>query len=167
MTPSIYYENEVQVDKSAAEAWAVMTDESNLPDWIEGFVRTESVSGVPNTVGAISNVYVEEQGTEMVMQETIKAFKPGEHLAMEFSMDFMDMDYEVFLNEKDGKTNIKTTSRTMGNGLFAKSMISFMPKSMKAQEDKNLNSLKNLIDANTKNYFPEPVSEVVEMINDK
>ena len=68
LTPTISYENEITVNKSAKEAWAVMNDETNLPKWIEGFKRVEPVSGTPNTVGAVSNVYVEDQGQEMVIR---------------------------------------------------------------------------------------------------
>ncbi|WP_298320012.1 SRPBCC family protein [uncultured Aquimarina sp.] len=161
LTPSVSYENEIVVNKPANESWAVMSDESNLPKWIEGFKRTELVSGMENTVGAVSKVYVEENGEEMMMEETITAVKPNEHMAMTFTMDFMDMDYEMLFKEKDGKTTISSKSTTMGNGIFAKSLISFMSGSMKEQEDKNLNNLKKIIEENTKNYFPEAVPETV------
>lgn len=164
LTPEISYENEITVNKPIEEAWAVMSDEATLPDWIEGFIKTEHVSGTPNTVGAVSKVYIDEGGKEMTMEETITALKPNEHMAMTFTMDFMNMDYDLFMEEKDGKTHIRTKSKTIGNDLIAKSIISFMPKGMKAQEDKNLNKLKVIIEGNTKDYFPkqdlEPIEEV-------
>ncbi|MCP4971366.1 MAG: hypothetical protein GY932_12340 [Arcobacter sp.] len=79
------------------------------------------------------------------MEETVTAVTPNEHLAMSFTMDFMDMDYEMLLIEKDGKTTIKSKSTTSGNGILAKSMVSFMTSAMEAQEDENLNNLKTLI----------------------
>lgn len=166
LSPSIYYESEIVVNKSANEAWSVMSDEANLPEWISGFKKTELVSGTANTIGAVSKIYVEENGQEMTMTETITNIIPNELLAMTFTMDFMDMDYEVILNEKDGKTTLKSKSKTTGNGLFAKSMVSFMKGSMKSQEEINMNKLKNIIEQNTKNYFPEPIDNVTEeMVN--
>ncbi|MFD2564617.1 SRPBCC family protein [Aquimarina rubra] len=165
LTPSVSYESEIVVNKPANEAWAVMSDESNLPKWIEGYKRTELVSGTANTVGAISNVYVEDNGQEMMMEETITALKPNEHMAMTFTMDFMDMDYEILFKENDGKTNISSKSTTMGNGIFSKSLISFMKGFMKEQEDKNLSNLKRVIEENTKNYFPEPEIETQTVID--
>ena len=161
MTPSVSYESEIVVDKPAKEAWAVMSDPTNLAKWIEGFKRTELVSGQENTVGAVSKVYVDDNGKEMVMEETITAIKQNELMAMKFTMDFMDMDYEMHFNENDGKTTIRSKSTTKGNHIFAKSLISFMPSSMKAQEDKNLNSLKKLINENTKDYFPVAVQDTL------
>jgi len=160
LTPSVSYESEITVNKPANKAWAVMTDEASLPKWIEGFKRSELVSGTENTVGAISKVYIDEGGQEMAMQETITALKPNEHIAMAFTMDFMDMDYEMYFKETDGKTTITSKSTSRGNGILAKSIISFMPGAMKEQEDENMNRLKELIETNTKNYFPEPVNEI-------
>ena len=157
LTPSISYECEVTVDKPAAEAWAVMSDETSLPQWIDGFIRTEHVSGTPNTVGAVSHVYVDENGQETMMQETITDLVEHEHMGMAFTMDFMDMDYDMHFKEENGKTHIRTISVTRGNGIFAKSIISFMPSAMKAQEEANLLNLKKLVEENTKDYFPEPV----------
>jgi len=161
LTKSVDYDSEVVVNKPVEEAWAVMSDETNLPEWIKGFQRTELVSGTANTVGAVSKVYVKENGKEMVMEETITAIEPNDHIEMTFSMDFMNMDYKMKMEEKDGKTHIRSTSSTVGNGIFAKSMIAFMPKAMKAQEDENMNTLKRLIEENTKDYFPEPVEELM------
>lgn len=157
-TPSVSYECEVTVNKPANEAWAVMSDESNLPKWINGFKRIELVSGEKNAVGAVSNVYVEDEGEEIMMTETITAIMPGEQMVMTFSMDFMNMDYEMLFEETDGKTKITTKSTTTGNGMMAKSMISFMPDAMRTQEKENLQSLKRIIEENTKNYFPESES---------
>lgn len=162
-TSSVVYENEVIVNKPANESWAVMSDESNLPKWIKGFKKTELVSGTANTVGAVSKVYIEDSGQEMIMEETVTSITPNEHLAMTFTSDFMDMDYEIFFKEKDGKTIINSKSTTVGNGIIAKSMVSFMKSTMKEQEDENLKNLKKVIEENKKNYFPETVVDTLEV----
>ena len=154
ITPSIDYDCTITVDKPAAECWAVMSDENNLPQWIEGYKSAKLISGTPNTAGAVSEITIDQNGEEMTMKETITKVIPNELMAMEFTMDFMDMDYEMKFNEEGGKTIITTKSKTMGNGLFAKSMVSFMGGVMKKQEDANLQKLKTIIDNNTKNYSP-------------
>jgi hypothetical protein len=69
-------------------------------------------------------------------------------MAMTFTMDFMNMDYEMDLVEKDGKTYITTRSITVGNGMVSKSILSFMSGMMNDQEDENLNNLKKVIENN-------------------
>ena len=70
-------------------------------------------------------------------------------------MDFMDMDYEITFDEVRGGTKIKSKSKTIGNGMFAKSLIALIIGSMKEQEDINMNNLKKLIEENKTNYFPK------------
>lgn len=155
LTPAVTYEGEVIVKKPIEEAWAVMSDESKLSEWLKAIKKIELISGSPNTIGAVSKIYVVENGQEMVMEETITAITPNEDIAMTFTMDFMNMDYEMFMKEMDGSTHISTKSNVVGNGIFARSIVSFMTSSMKAQEDENLRNLKTVIEENTKNYFPE------------
>ena len=68
ITPSISYDSEIIVNKPSEEAWAVMSDESKLPLWIKGFIKSELISGTENTEGAISNIHFDEDGKEMIIQ---------------------------------------------------------------------------------------------------
>lgn len=152
LTPSVTYENEVIVNKSSAESWAVMADDSRISEWLPVIDRLELVSGESGTVGAVSTIYVIENGEEMTMQETITAIEPQAHMAMTFTMDFMNMEYEMYMTEMDGKTYIRTKSISTGNGIIAQSIISFMPGMMSDQENENLNNLKKVIEENHKDY---------------
>jgi hypothetical protein len=58
LTPSVSYENEILVDKSVKESWAVMSDELTMPKWIKGFQRSELVSGTKKYCGcSFQSVY--------------------------------------------------------------------------------------------------------------
>ena len=167
LTPQVSYESEIVVNKPVNEAWAIMSDESRISEWLPGIKKMELISGTENTVGAVSKIFFEENGEEMIMEETITAITPNEHMAMTFTMDFMDMDYEMHLTDEDGKTRIKSNSNTTGNGIMAKSILSFMKSAMKKQEDTNMNNLKTVIENNTKNYFPEPEQVVTSEAESK
>ncbi len=146
VTPSVSYDSSLTIDRPVSEVWSVMQDEATLPDWIEGYQRSEHVSGVRGEVGGVSHVYVEQGGQESMMKETITELIPNQKMAMLFSMDFMDMDYEMILEDQGSQTLITSRSVTRGNGLFAKSMVSWMKGGMKKQEDKNMAKLKSLVE---------------------
>jgi len=148
LTPSVSYDIPLTIDRPTSVVWDVMQDESTLSDWIDGFQKTEHVSGTPGTIGAVSNVYVKQGGQESVMKETITELIPNQKMAMNFSMDFMDMDYEMVLENQGSQTLITSKSTTRGNGLFAKAMISWMTGGMKKQESKNMENLKKLVENN-------------------
>jgi len=148
LTPSINYNTSITVDKPVHEVWAVLNDENSLGQWIDGYVKTEHVSGTKNTVGAVSNIYIlDPKGNEMMMQETLKEIIPNEKVAMHFTMGPMIMDYDMTLEAKGNQTTVTSSTVTSATGLM-KLMTPFMQGGMKANEDKNMASLKRVIEKN-------------------
>ena len=150
--PEVTYDCEVMVDKPLAESWAVSQDPDKMSEWLMGFQKFEHVSGTPNAVGAVSDVYFVTDGQEMVIRETVTGIIPNESVSMEFTSEFMNMDYKLSMTPVDGKTKINTSTNTKGNGIISKSMMALMSGSIKAQEETNLANLKKAIESNTKNY---------------
>jgi len=148
----VSYDCEITVDKPMAESWAVSQDETKLSQWLEGLQKVEHVSGTPNTVGAVSDVYFLNDGQEMVIRETITEILPNESISMTFTSDFMDMDYKLAMEEVDGKTKINTSTIATGNGIVSKSIMALVSSSLTTQEDTNLANLKKIIEANSTNY---------------
>lgn len=154
ISPEVSYDCEIIVDKPLGESWAVTQDEEKMPDWLEGFKSIEHVSGVPGTTGAVSDVYFITDGQEMTIRETITEIIPNESISMSFASDFMDMDYKLIMKFIDGKTKINSSTTAVGNGMFSRSVMALMGKSIKTQEETNLINLKKTIEKNSKNYFP-------------
>lgn len=152
--PELTYDCEIMVDKAVSESWAVAQDEAKMSDWMPGFQRIEHVSGTPGEVGAVSNVYFDDNGKEMVIKETITEIVPNESISMKFENDFMDMDYKMELTPMDGKTKILTSTTAKGNGIFSKSIMALMGSTLKGQEESNLGKLKKTIEENEKDYSP-------------
>lgn len=159
--PDVTYEREVIVDKPVAESWAVMQDEEKMPEWLTGFQRIEHISGTPGTVGAVSDVYFDNNGEVMAIRETITDVVPQKSISMTFQSDFMDMDYTLVMAPLDDQTKISTSTTAEGNSMISKSIMALVSGSIKGQEETNLSKLKETIESNTKNYFPteEDVSE--------
>jgi len=156
--PSTSYNCEIMVDKPIEESGYVAQDEERMSEWLEGFKKIEHVSGTPKTVGNVSNVYFTINGKEMVVKRTITAIKLFESVESVSETDFMNMEYSVKMTAIGEKTKISSSTTVKGNGMFAKSMMVFMGRSLKNQEETNLAKLKNTIEANTKKYFPEPTT---------
>ncbi|WP_299887187.1 SRPBCC family protein [uncultured Lacinutrix sp.] len=150
--PELSYNCEIMVDKPLAESWAVSQDVEKMSDWLVGFQKFEHVSGTPNTIGAVSDVYFITDGQEMVIRETITGIVPNESVSMSFTSDFMDMDYILSMVSIDGKTKVRTSTKAKGNGIISKSIMALMENSMETQEETNLSHLQKTIENNTKNY---------------
>lgn len=113
----------------------------------------EHISGTPGTVGAVSNVYFDNDGQSMSIKETITDIVPNKSISMLYESDFMNMEYQLNLTSIDGKTKINSITTAKGNGIISKSIMALMGSSLKEQEDTNLSNLKKTIEENTKNYF--------------
>jgi hypothetical protein len=163
LTPSISYDYEITVDKPAMEAWAVMNDENKTKEWLKDITKIEHVSGEKGKAGAVTKyTYTDEKGVESYVVETLKMTDPFNEVAMDFVMEgVMKMDYKMELEESSGKTKIKSSTITSGEGILMKSLMSFMKKSMLAQEEENMENLKRVIDANTTDYLGSEI-EVIE-----
>jgi len=121
------------------------------------------ISGEKGAVGGVTEYTFTDNGQESVITETIKSVQPGEHITMDFVMDgVMVMDYKMEFDRKGNKTHIKSSTTTTGEGMFMRSMVSFMTGAMQSQEDENMAKLKRLIEENTTNYFPETITESVD-----
>lgn len=151
--PKITYDCAVTVEKPANEAWAVLQDPEKLSEWLPGFQKIEHISGTPGTVGAVSNVYFDNNGQSMSIKETITELVPNESMSMKYESDFMNMDYKIMITSVDGKTKVSSSTIAEGNGLIPKSIMTLIGSSLKKQEETNLSSIKKTVEQNTKNYF--------------
>ena len=151
--PKLVYDCEIIVEKPAPESWAVIQDEEKMSEWLPGFQKIEHLSGTPGTIGGVSLVYLNNDGQQMSIRETITDIVPEKSISMTFQDDFMNMDYIIYLISIDGKTKIKSSTTAVGNSTISKSIMALMGGSIKAQEEANLVNLKKAIEQNTKDYF--------------
>ena len=72
----------------------------------------------------------------------------------------MGFEQTTTFSEADGKTTIKTDSKVSGKGMMMRSTFALMEilgGSFQAQEVKNIEALKKVIEQNTTDYYPAPV----------
>lgn len=165
MKPSVSYGHEIIVDKPIKEAWAVGQDETKYDQWLEGFQSMELLEGEKFKEGSKYKVIVNpgDGQPEFEMIETIISIEEFDHVKMHFDSEFMDFEQIMTYTEADGKTTIKTDSKVIAKGLVMRSMFAIMETfagSFTAQEKKNIEALKIVIEENTTNYYPLP--EVIE-----
>lgn len=159
--PSINYGHEIRVDKSIKEAWAVFQDQSKLTQWLEGLKSIELISGKANEVGSKYKVIVKPEGQpDFEMIETLISKKDFDHITLSFDSEMMLFNQTTSFAEVNGQTSIETDSNVSGKGMMMRSIFALMEMftgSFQAQEEKNIEALKKLIEENTTDYFPVSV----------
>lgn len=167
--PTVNYGHEITVNKSLKEAWAVSQDESKYGQWLDGFKSIELVSGEAGAVGSKYKVVVNpsEGQPDFEMIETVVSKKEFDHVTLHFDSEMMDFDQTILYAETDGKTSIKTESAVSGKGIVMRSLFAIMEMftgSFTAQETKNIEALKKVIEENTTDYYPAPTVAEEEVI---
>lgn len=157
LKPSVSYGHEITVNKPIKEAWAVQQDATKYDQWLEGFKSIDLISGEKGKVGSIYKVVVkpEEDQPDFEMIETLVAKKDFESIQLSFDSDMMLFEQTTSFSEVDGKTKIKTDSKVSGKGMVMRSMFALMELfggSFQAQEVKNIEALKQVIEENQTNY---------------
>ncbi|MEO1513429.1 MAG: SRPBCC family protein [Bacteroidota bacterium] len=158
---SVSYGHEVTVNKSIEEAWAVSQDESKYSQWLEGFQSIELISGEKGAVGSKYKIVVDPgDGQDLFeMVETVVSVKEFDHVSMEFDSEMMDFEQTMSFTKEGEQTRIKTESKVIGKSLGTRSMFAIMEMvlgAFTAQEAKNIEALKTLIENNVTNYSPLP-----------
>ncbi len=159
LKPSVSYGHEITVSKSMQEAWAVHQDETKFGQWLEGFKSIDLISGEAGKIGSKYKVVVNpgEGQPDFEMIETVNSKKEFDHVSLSFDSEMMLFDQTTTFSEKNGKINIKTASKVSGKGMMMRSMFAIMEifgGSFKAQEVKNIEALKKVIEQNTTDYYP-------------
>ena len=163
---SVSYGHTVTVDKPVKEAWAVSQDESKYAQWLDGFQSMELIEGEYGKVGSKYKIIVNpgEGQEDFEMIETLISKEDFDHVEMHFVSDMMDFEQTMTFEETEGKTTISTDSKVMGKGIMMRSMFATMEMlggSFTAQEAKNIEALKKVIEENTTDYYPAPVDTTV------
>ena len=157
--PSIGYGHEIMVDKPIKEAWAVSQDDKKYDQWLEGFKSFELIEGEKWKEGSKYKVVVDpgDGQPEFEMIETLVSINDFESVEMHFDSEFMNFEQVMHFTEERGKTSVKTESKVLAKGLMMRSMFAIMEifgGSFTAQEKKNMEALKKLIEENTTDYYP-------------
>jgi hypothetical protein len=152
---TVSYGHEITVDKPVQEAWAVTQDESKYGQWLEGFKSMELIEGEPGKVGSKYKVIVQPEGQpDFEMIETVVSMAEYEHVEMHFASEAMDFEQTISFAESDNGTTITSDSKVMGKGIMTRSMFALMGMfgAFQAQEEKNFEALKALINENSTDY---------------
>ena len=165
--PTIKYGAEITVDKPLKEAWAVSKDESKYGEWLKGFKSIELIEGEQDAIGSKYKVvvYPGEGQDEFEMVQTLVALEEFDHVKLHYKSDLMEFEQKIIHTGSDEQATIRSESRVIPKGMVARSMFAIMETfggAFRAQEEKNFNALKNLIEENTTDYFPEPMEEIAE-----
>ncbi len=142
LNPSVSYETKLEIDKPRDVVWKYFTDETKMGEWLEGFQKFETISGKTNEVGSKFRLYFIEDGNEVVLTETLTAFRVPELFAMRLEHEIMTNDVEVTFSEENGKTIMVQKENAVGANILWRIMFAAMKSNFQDRAKKTLEKLK-------------------------
>lgn len=120
------------------EVIALWEDEANFEFWQDGFVSIELVSGVKNSVGAISHICIQQGKMKIELKETLLVNNlPLEKTARYVHKHMINTQTTRFeMVNEDVTRYISEVEYTYFNGLTLKIMAKLFPNKFKAQSQK-------------------------------
>ncbi len=144
-------DHEVIINKPIQEVWDVTNDRDRLGLWLNDFVRYEHVSGDVNApkVGDQTNMTYSQGKNEFTMLEEITEINQPTHLKLLMTCKMFDMEIvNDFESLDDGRTKLFAGANFVRLGLMMKVMMAVSSKKkMQADHERQINKLKDLIEA--------------------
>lgn len=148
---AIKLEYEVVVNKPLQEVWDYSNNPDNLHLWLNDFLRYETLTGDRHNpqIGDTSNHTYSQGKSEFTMLEEITSYDPPNHVKLLMTSKMMDMEIVNDFEAVDAdRTRLFAGAEFVRLGLLMKSIFLVTPKKkMQADHEKQINKLKELIEA--------------------
>jgi len=142
---------EVTIAKPLLEVWEYANNQENLKLWLNDFIGYEHLTGDPDApkVGDTSNMTYSQGKSEFTMLEEIVAYDKPNHLKMLMTSKMFDMEIvNNFEEVSPDQTKLFAGAEFVRLGLMMKVIMRFSStKKMQADHERQINKLKELIEA--------------------
>ena len=134
------------VNAPVEETFAIFNDTSKIKEWLPGLKSMELIKGNMKEVGSKLKVVFFDHGKEIVMTETITAFKENELVTFNIANEFMKSKNEIRFLPKGNTTEITTQVSYRGAHIFQKSILALFSGSVKKSQEESYALLKQLVE---------------------
>jgi uncharacterized protein YndB with AHSA1/START domain len=107
------------LERPREEVWRAFDNRENLPKWQPSVVRVEPRSGVSGQVGAVSRLFVEENGHDLVLTEKVTGRRELEELLSTYDSSHTSSTvHHRFFDLGDGRTRWRMEAEFHLKGLL-------------------------------------------------
>lgn len=156
------YSTTVTIEKPIEHVWDVLMDHELSPQWLKGITKYELVSGEMGAEGSVYMVHFDEDGEEIIMEETALEIVEDQRYKFALSNPIMSSTIEIKLTSID-KNTTELTSSTVATGghVVWNAVFYLMAGSFKDRDKLTYGYLKTLAET-TPEKIEEQVYDAVE-----
>lgn len=144
--PTLTTETRVTINKPRTVVWKYFTDQNTLKEWLPNVKSIENISGEPMTAGSKFKMTFEENGSEIVMTETMTEVKENEVFAFILENEVMKANDRITFIDKGDKTEIVENNTFEGGNIFWRSLFALMKSGFEKNSAESYQRLKTNIE---------------------
>ncbi|MDE2732160.1 MAG: SRPBCC family protein [Bacteroidota bacterium] len=141
--PEVEYTATVRITASMEEVWQTYTDMEQRSRWLEGFERSEQLSGTGQAVGAQSVHYFEGGNT---YTETITAVQAHQHITTEISTDLFTGTVTAIFEDQGDAVRLQQQTVMRGATFYWRAMMPLLKPLRQRQKLDALDRLEDLVE---------------------
>ncbi len=143
--------HEIIINKPLQAVWNYSNNPDNLSKWLNNFLRYEQISGdvkAPKVGDQSKHTYQQGKG-EFIMEETITAYDPPNHIKLFMTSGYFDIEVVNNFEAVDSNsTRLYASADFVRVGLMMKIIFFFSSnKKMQRDHETQIGKLKALIEA--------------------
>jgi len=144
-------ESTVVINKPVKEVWDFFKNPNNLILWLSGFQKFEHISGIPGTVGAKAKHHFIERGKELVLDGELTEVVEEKRIIGILDSSMMSNNVtNNFTDLGNDQTEVSISSDTQFKGFLWKQIGPLMKGEFKRRQEKDLQTLKQILENGTK-----------------
>lgn len=124
--PTFTVETRVTINKPRDVVWKYFTDSSRQKEWMTNLASIEPLEGPPLTKGSKFRLTFEEDGSRIVMTETMTEVVENEVFAFVLENDVIHAEDRIVLIDRGDKTEIVETDVITGGNPMWRSLFIIM-----------------------------------------
>lgn len=137
----------ILIERSPAEVWAVVSDLGTHPEWRPALVEFRQVSEGPLAVGSRIREVLRWRGRELVLDDVVTALEPGGHFGITGGWKAADFDLDLRLEPiGDGATRVTFDWPLRPKSLLMKVAAPFLRRAMQRATAEEAQLLKELVE---------------------
>lgn len=145
-------ETKVIINRPIKEVWEFFKDPDNLVLWLSGFQRFEHISGTPGTVGAKAKHHFLEKGKELILDGELTEVIPEKRITGTLDSSMMlNTVTNSFNGLENSQTELSISSDTQFKGFLWKQLGPLMKGEFKKRQERDLQTLKHLLENGKEN----------------
>lgn len=147
LMPKVKYQVKTTVDMPLEQTFTTFNDISKIREWIPEVKRITPIEEVAGEIGSRYTIVMDNQGTEMKMNEKVLDYQPNRLVKLEFDADMMYKTDLYTFAEKDGQTTITQETVTTGKGYLNRCFFVFLKGAFKKIDQGYLDNFNEMIES--------------------